>query len=501
MIRPESQGSGIVLDALVRKVHRHLGSDYGARPDELLKRLRLLALEQDIDNPAGWLAELAASEWDDGRIQSLTPALTVGETYFRRDPDVFDWLAYEFLAPLLMRRRQEGSRHLRVWSAGCCTGEEAYSLLFLLDDLLGAERTRWNLELIASDINASFLNVAEQGRYGRNALRHNDELFTTRFFQAEGRGWRVKPAWRGRIRFVRYNLASGALPNPSQGFAGLDLILCRNVLMYFSPEQATKALEGLLRCLSDDGLLLLSAVEAGIATQAGLRGRWAASNYALVRQQASSPRAEATYDAPTPRRRAPVAPHIPVPRSEPERQPLAAPAQSERHWEQACAAYAGGHYDQARQHLLGYLSLPSLGVAEKSRACQLMARCWADQQQAVEAENWLQRALSLEPDSATCYWLLALLAHQNGSTKAARQALQKALYLDPDFILGHFLQARLMREAGNPAAADKALQVCLELLVRLPEDVPVPHGDGMSGGQLRRLCEQLREEQGRGQPR
>ena len=267
-----------LLTALHHKVLRHLGMDFsGTRSADMLRRLHLLAVDQQVVEFDAWLSELAFAVWDRPLLEMLIPAFTVGETYFRRDAEAFDWLASHHLGPLLARRRQAGQRRLRLWSAGCCTGEEAYSLLFLLDQLLGRERESWSLEIIASDINTAFLARAEQGLYGANAFRRNESQFRSQHFQAEGRLWRVRPAWRGRIRFVQYNLADAELSCP---MLGADLILCRNVLMYFSPNRAAGAVRRLLASLNPEGLLLLSAVEAGIATHPGLTGRWAGCNSA-----------------------------------------------------------------------------------------------------------------------------------------------------------------------------------------------------------------------------
>jgi len=542
--------SARVLEVLVNKVHQHLGTDFsGARSADLLRRLQLLAFEQEVADPTAWLEALAFADWDDAQVQTLIPAFTVGETYFRRDAEALDWLAREYLSPLLGRRRIEGQRHLRVWSAACCTGEEAYSLLFLLDDLLGVERASWSLELIASDINACFLERAEQGCYGQNAFRRNEEGFRTRYFQPEGRLWRVRPRWRGRIRFLQHNLANGLLPRPELGLAEVDLILCRNVLMYFSPERAAATLRRLLSCLTADGLLLLSAVEAGIATQAGLTGFWAGSNYALAAGSRLAPRpvVQLPIELPlgakpfvVPRPAAPAKPQAPAPPlppapaaapetaaghgqkapPEPAAEPirgadrgerptavgtaaihyatdgaptLAALPERERHWQRAQEAQARGHPPQARQALLEYLACAGLSLAQKHQACLLMARSWADQQQAEEADAWLQRALALDPCSATAYYLIALLAQQGGAAKAALVALQKTLYLEPDFILAYFHQARLLREEGRLSASNKALLICRQLLERQAKEAPVPLGDGLSCAELHRLCDQLLE--------
>lgn len=493
MRRAEQSWSPRLLEVLAGKVHQHLGMDFsGPRHADLLCRLQQLALEQEYD-PATWLESLAFAEWNDALIQTLIPAFSVGETYFRRDAEALDWLTRQHLAPLLQRRRQAGQRYLRVWSAACCTGEEAYSLLFLLDDLLAGERAGWTLDLLASDINAGFLARAEQGGYGQNAFRRNDEVFRSRYFQTEGRGWRVRPEWRGRIRFLRHNLADAALPDPSKGLAGVDLILCRNVLMYFSTTHATAALRRLLACLSEDGILVLSAVEAGLATQAGLSGFWAGSNYALRRGAAVAAEKAVpmvfglTRPRPLPASVNPAP--LPIPR------PPDAPAPVERStlWGDAEAALAQGKPERARELLDSYLQQPGLSVAQRYDACLLIARSWGDQQRSGEARDWLQRAMAIDSAALPAYWLQALLARQEDDLPAALQALHKALYLDPECPMLHFQQGLLLREAGRRQPGDKALRVCLRLLEACAADSAVALGDGLSAGQLGQLCSQLLE--------
>lgn len=510
MSRGEPSGSPRLLAALSHKVLQHVGIDFsGPRRGDLLRRLQLLALERQITDFDSWVQQLAFADWDAAQVQSLIAAFTVGETYFRRDAEAFDWLARHHLAPLMARRRQEGRRHLRLWSAGCCTGEEAYGLLFLIDELLGGESADWSVELVASDINGAFLARAEQGIYGRNAFRSSEEDFRRRYFQAEGPQWRVRPAWRQRIRFVQYNLADGCLP---PALADADLILCRNVLMYFSTGRALAAVRRLLGSLSADGILLLSAVEASLATQAGLVGSWAGCNYAL----APAARQDVRVSSPAPSRAfaaeqvalGKARPLYPKQTSGEARQPAPAtspaPAEQaadasadairERRWQQVARAQASGQHEQVREALQAYLSCPGLSRSQQHQACLAMAQSWADQQRPEPAQEWLQRALALDSNSPKLYWLQALLAQQSGDLRLAQAALQKALYLDPEFILGYFLRARLLRAEGQARAGEKALQVCRQLL--LVQDVAslVPQGDGLSCVQLLRLCDQLLEE-------
>ncbi|WP_181299038.1 CheR family methyltransferase [Pseudomonas sp. Q2-TVG4-2] len=508
----DSNCSPRLLDALAHKVHQHLGMDFsGERRSDLLRRLLRLAQDQQPTDTDRWLEELAFADWNKSQIQALVPLFSVGETYFRRDAQAFDWLAQHHLKPLLERRRKEGQRSLRLWSAACCTGEEAYGLLFLVDELLGFERDSWQVDLLATDINEDFLVRARHGLYGRNAFRGNDEAYRSRYFQAEGSRWRVRTAWRDRIRFVRFNLADSRQPSP---MPDADLILCRNVLMYFSPARAGAALRRLLASLEPNGVLMLSSVEAGIATRAGLKGRMAASNYALTKQgsmglsEGSAPQPDTSPIPPSWLAAANPAPGL-SPQSVPASKAVTSPATAPRIqlrpaeaspaaetgpaalWDKAQQALANGRPEAARQVLHAYLDCPALSPAQQRQACLLLARSWADEHQIELARQNLERALTLDAASASAYWLLALLEQQVGNNRGALSALQKALYLEPDFVLGYFLQARLLQSEGQTKASSKSLQVCRQLLGEQAEDAPVPRADGMSCAQLLRLCEQI----------
>lgn len=508
----DSRASPRLLDALAHKVHQHLGMDFsGDRRSDLLRRLLRLARDQHRPDTDRWLEELAFADWNTSQIQTLVPVFSVGETYFRRDAQAFDWLARHHLDPLVSSRRREGNRSLRLWSAACCTGEEAYSLLFLIDELLGAERDSWHVELLATDINEDFLTHARHGLYGRNSFRGNDDAYRSRYFQREGSRWRVRSAWRDRIRFVRFNLADSRQPSP---MPDADLILCRNVLMYFSPARAGAALRRLLGSLEPNGVLMLSSVEAGIATRAGLKGRMAASNYALTKQgsmglsEGCAPQPDPSPIPPNwlaaanpapgfPPRSVPASSAVTSPATEPKTQlrPAEAGPADETGpaalWSKAQQALAKGPPEAARQALHAYLGCPALSPSQQHQAYLLLARSWADEHQIELARQNLERALTLDAASASAYWLLGLLEQQVGNNREALSALQKALYLEPDFILGYFLQARLLLSEGQTKASIKSLQVCRRLLGEQAEDTPVPRADGLSCAQLLRLCEQI----------
>jgi len=182
--------------------------------------------------------------------RAVVEAMTIQETAFFRDRQAFAALSATVL-PALAADKQQG---LRVWSAGCGHGQEAYSLAMVIDD---AERPLPAVEILASDLNSAALEKAQSGVYThfevqrglpiRRLLRHFEDLEET---------WRVSPALRQRVRWMRLNLI-----DPFQVETGYDLILCRNVVSAFAPDARLATLERMEQALAPGGRLMLGAGE------------------------------------------------------------------------------------------------------------------------------------------------------------------------------------------------------------------------------------------------
>src|SRR5690606_38421629 len=262
-------------------------SAVSSRPTELYRKLVWIAKQQHIEEVDEWLHMLAQQPWTENLREQVIPAFTVGETYFRRDPNASDWLAKTFFPQLIAKRQQ--SKRIDCWSAGCCTGEEAYGLLFLINELQPAD---FSVNIVATDLNRDFLRQAKAGRYRQGSFRSPDPDFQELYFSAENNDWVVLEKWRNRIQFEPLNLIEY---KPPLGHAPFDLILCRNVLMYFSQDDACKIIHMYMQNLREDGVLLLGAVDASLAATAGYNGFWAGDNYAVWgKTDASNPRLSLT---------------------------------------------------------------------------------------------------------------------------------------------------------------------------------------------------------------
>lgn len=194
----------------------------------------------------------------------VVDALLNNETSFFRDPVAFAQIADDILPRLA--EQHKARKKLRIWSAACSTGQEAYSLAMLFAE--APERwAGWDIEILATDISRSAIQRARDGLYSQFEAQRGLAIrrLLAWFDPVLDQGWRVKSEIATKVRFARHNLV-GAPPAGGP----FDLILCRNVLLYFAPERRGLLLERLSSAIDPDGILMLGAGE----TATGVSGRF-----------------------------------------------------------------------------------------------------------------------------------------------------------------------------------------------------------------------------------
>ena len=189
--------------------------------------------------------------------QQVVEALLNNETYFFRDRAPFDLLARHALPELAKRRAN--SKHLRIWSAGCSTGQEVYSLAMLFAE--APEHWRgWTIDILGTDVSTHCIERARTGVYTQFEVQRGLGINQMiKWFEESGEGWRAVEALRKPVRYQVHNLLE---PPPHPG--GFDIVLCRNVMLYLNPEKKALAFERLAASLAEDGWLMLGAGETVI---------------------------------------------------------------------------------------------------------------------------------------------------------------------------------------------------------------------------------------------
>jgi chemotaxis protein methyltransferase CheR len=232
------------------------------RRQELERALTRACRASSFSDPEAYLAWLATLPEESPEWRRLAGHLTVGETYFLRDCACFEALEQHVLPSIIAARRSEAVLRLRIWSAGCATGEEPYSLAILLDRLL-SDRADWALTILATDINLEALEAAERGRYRAWAFRETPQWICERYFQRRGaETFELDPTIRRMVTFTPLNLAEDGYPSAVTNTSAMDLILCRNVLMYFTRGAQQATVSRLRQALVADGWLIVSPAEA-----------------------------------------------------------------------------------------------------------------------------------------------------------------------------------------------------------------------------------------------
>lgn len=452
------------LAALADRLQRNIGVIFAApRYRQLRRALAAAAAELREPTAAACLEYLLRTPFDRALLGRLAPHVTVGETYFLREPATLATLCREVL-PALAAERGTG---LRLWSAGCASGEEAYSLAMLAEEArLGA------VDILGTDINERALQAARIGRYGPWSFRGVPAAQQARFIRHTDTGAReVGEPLRRQVRFAYLNLAEDSYPSAPSGIGQMDLILCRNVLMYFEPGQARRALARLAASLRDGGWLAVAAAEGAIVQAcAGSVG------LAVV-----------PFDGVTlyhkPALRAAAAPS----RRQPERTaaarrvaaaPISAPAAASTPATPAAAAA------QARARLAE--------APTDIQALLRLAEAAADRGALDAAARWCARAIAADRLQPAAHYLDACILAEQEAPAAALAALDRALFLAPDFARAHLMRAALARRHSSKARTLASLDAALAILGRRPEDSgDGPAGDEAALADMARLMRQL----------
>lgn len=435
-----SRAAGLVFDESRRA---SLGYSIG-------ERLRATGMA----SVGAYLEEVGAP--DSQERQRLIDEVTIQETHFFRNPPQMRALRAHVL-PELVRHASTNGRRLRIWSAGCSTGEEPYTIAMMIRELL-PDTTGWDIKVLATDISEHALAAAGRATYGPRAVQLASAAEVARFFRpADGGRYEVRPEVRELVELRHHNLANDAPPTDA-----LDLVLCRNVTIYFSRD-TTRALMGRLHtALRDGGYLFLGHSETLWQVSEDFRlvalgtGDTAAYVYRRLDEPASERRAvlpdRRTLDEPTP---------------PPDRRISARRAREAR----------------VRTPVLQQPALPDAPSLESVRDALAEGR-YAD---AARLARLAGDADPLEPE---VHYLLGLALIDQGLDAAALPPLRRAVYLDPEAGLAHFLLAGALARSGDRAAAAREYRAAAQTLSRTT-DAAAPELGGRSARELAALCAQL----------
>jgi chemotaxis protein methyltransferase CheR len=457
------------------------------------QRMKILGL----DSGHSYYLYLTTSEEKEAEFRELLNLLTINHTYFFRNEPQFLAFKDKTLPELVERKMQsvfeskDGKKPLlRIWSAGCSTGEEPYTIAMILREAIPHSED-WDIEILATDASSEAMEKAKRGIYGENSMRLVEEPYRSKYFtklttsKQQGE-WKISEEIKNMVRFGFLNLVGD--PYPPE----MDVIFCRNVTIYFEIKTTVKIMEQFFASLSDPGFLFLGYSESlqfitdkfrMASWQDGIYYRKAAGKPEEVKPILSWEPEEQESEA--------YVEEIPVPA-------LAAIIE-----QQKPADLAPEAFETVRQQILRFIYLKeyskALALIEKVSAegekmadiHYLAADICANRKRYDDAKVCLKKALAIDSLFAPAYYLLGCMDLEEGRIAQSKEHLNRALYIDKDFVMARFYMAHVLRSEGRTSDAIREYR---NTLAALSKGVPSPRSQmtlqssGFSSATLKSVC-------------
>ncbi len=411
--------------------------------------------------------ELLAHQGSHGdELGRLINTVTNSHTFFFRDEPQF-----RAVRVLLEKRRDEAQRPMTIWSAGCATGEEPFSLAMVCADL------GLDIRIVATDINREVLAVAQEGRFRAWSLRRCPSTYVDRFFSREGdETYRVRESIRRRVTFGQNNLVEDPCPSPPGGVQCWDWIFCRNVLFYFHRPVARAVLERFSGALALNGWLFLSTAEHlhGLLTRfcvVEVEGSFAYCH----RDSSSRPDEQLgfVWQLDKERRKVDETDETDETFIAQLRPPAAPPAREKE--------LPRSDHDIEESHDLYKAALSNAEKGDEDGAKQMLVRCVRDNSDYLlawvtlgnlhlrshdfdEALGAYENARRRNPLLPEIHYLQGVVYRKLGDVTRAIHAFRQTLFLDPSFWSASFMLAGVYGRAGNAARRHRSLALTLSLL-------------------------------------
>ena len=496
--------SDAVFTRFVKFIENSMGLQFSrTRRSDLDSRLGNVVRGFDFEDAESCIDWLMSSPLTKSRIETLAYYLTVGETYFFREKRSFDALENHILKEFIQSRRGKEKR-LRIWSAGCATGEEPYSIAILLSKMI-PDIKDWNVTILATDINPRFLQKASDGLYTKWSFRGVPSEIKKRYFKLTEDGhYKILPEIKKLVKFIYLNLAEDSFPSLINDTNAMDIMLCRNVLMYFNSECQKKVIKKFYHSIIHGGWLVVSPSETSnvIFSQFEMVSFPGAILYRKDLYKKSGKKAGLKNDfeitAPSP------APQTPVNLSFEVRTPVSLPINTDKarladtsrkkqqeqvpliqehlvtSYEKALELFKKGRYSEAAENLVELAKVDH-------KAITLLIRSYANQGELANALEWSEKAIEMDKLNTGFHYLRASILQEKGQIGGAMTSLKRALYLEPDFVLAHFALGNLAWQQGKFKESGRHFRNALKILGSKNQTDILPESDGISVGRFSEL--------------
>lgn len=449
-----------------------------------------------FDSPVSYYSYLTTSDKREDELRELLNRLTINHTYFFRNEQQFEALKKEVLPEIFERKARAAvpgaeKPKLKVWSAGCSTGEEAYSIAMIVDDMIGGDPS-WDVQIIATDASTGALEKAHRGAYSKNSVKsvtapYMRKYFTEKVVHGGRTEYMLSDDIKKMVSFVFHNLIEDDFP------AGFDVIFCRNVVIYFEMDTTVRIMDKFYKSLEDGGYLFAGYSESLYFMQD--KFRMVTAEDAIYYRKIS----EARREEPAARRGRDAPPKektISELLDELSRAELSADIKAESGAAlpptkkiedilvEALKSFHMKEYGRALLYVNDVLDIN----ANLVDPYYLAAEIYVNQGRFDEAKKMLSSAIRINPLFAPAHYLFGCVFMEEGTLDKAKESLRKAVYIDKDFSIARFYLAHVYKSEGRPAEAIREYRNTIKLLSNSKADDILPYGGGFNVATLANAC-------------
>jgi chemotaxis protein methyltransferase CheR len=458
------------------------------------------------------MTQLLKVNWTEKQIQTLASHLTVGETHFYRHREHLNY----FVEKILGSGNFTKNMSLKIWSAGCCTGEEAYTLAILLHENVPFIN-KYNISILATDINPVYLNKAKEAVFSKNSFRETPEYIQKKYFVRTGKGrYELDPKIKKMVKFRYLNLVSNTYPLQISGTDSIDVVFCRNVFIYFKPDVVAKICEKFKHSLRKNGYFFVSPAETFMVSQKlftrhNIEAALVFQNSSIKDEKKKVVASKLKKCTTKLKKSIELSKKLNKCRKSIENQVTgirhflpsyagqvehcmsnkSEKSASVRNSEKEILLAAKDHYNKGNYgesvKLLDELIAKTLSVKIKNNAYIELARIYSNQGKMDRSLECCKKAIDLDKMNPAGYFLYASLLMESGKIEESINYLKKTLYFDNSYVIAHFTLGNIYFNSNNRLQAEKYFKNAEHLLLKTaPSDV-IKGSEGLTAKSMKDL--------------
>ncbi|MFZ4456534.1 MAG: CheR family methyltransferase [Bacteroidales bacterium] len=458
---------------------------------DLERRMKAAAKELGQDDHISSIHEwMQKSVFNHQELNVLSAHLTINETYFFREKPALE-LFQERIIPQLIEERRASGKSIRIWCAGCSSGEEPYTLAIILKHFF-PQLSDWNVTILATDISPTAIQKALLGEYTDWSFRETESAIKERYFTPSGKNWLISPEIKKMVTFSYLNLSKNAYPSSLTNTENMDVIFCRNVMMYFTPKVTHEVSARFRQSIIENGWFITSQVELN-DEYFGNFGRITYNSGIFYQKSDISKQVSLRSTTIAPNIK-PTKPRI-APTLQLKKKEVAKPFKSEQKTEikkqepvvHPDLLFQKGEYDECISTCIAQIETGRLNIENFT----LLVKSLANIGKLKEGDKIIQKIITSYSATAEMYYIYATFLKEHNELTESEGLLKKAVYLNHQHVLSHLMLGELNLKKENHTVAAKYYEQVIRLLNNYSTDEIVPDSDGMTAGRIKSLAESI----------